>query len=62
VGGLLEARKEIKVEALWKGRKGDGVGGKERRPFMAIEFVMRREDEIAVEDDDIFFLLQLFLL
>jgi hypothetical protein len=29
---------------------------------MAIEFVMRREDEIAVEDDDIFFLLQLFLL
>jgi hypothetical protein len=61
VGGLLEARKEIKVEALWKGRKGDGVGGKERRPFMAIEFVMRREDEIAVEDA-IFFLLQLFLL
>lgn len=45
----MEERKERKVKDLWKGRRRDEVGGKERRGFVGIEFVMRREDDEIAE-------------
>lgn len=46
----MEAQKETKEKALLRKerREGGGVGvGKERTPLTAMEFVKRREEEIA---------------